>query len=75
MKEPREGDWIRLMRVGEFLLRHPCMVNVFRPQEAPTHVRVIVDSDHAGERSGAPPPELLQCSATTVSEDSQTSRA
>eukprot|EP00971_Amphidinium_carterae_P101340 2005708-Amphidinium_carterae.1 len=49
MKEPREGDWVRVKRVGEYLLRHPCLVNVFRPQSPPQFVRVIVDSDHAGE--------------------------
>eukprot|EP00971_Amphidinium_carterae_P342433 6481738-Amphidinium_carterae.3 len=49
MKEPREGDWCRLKRVGGYLLGHPCLVNAYHPQPAPQYVRVIVDSDHAGE--------------------------
>eukprot|EP00971_Amphidinium_carterae_P132215 2619062-Amphidinium_carterae.1 len=49
MKDPREGDWIRVQRVGQYLLRHPCLVVVYRPQPPPAFVRVIVDSDHAGE--------------------------
>eukprot|EP00971_Amphidinium_carterae_P000455 9447-Amphidinium_carterae.1 len=49
MKEPREGDWCRVQRVGQYLLKHPCLVTVYKPQPAPTCVRVVVDSDHAGE--------------------------
>eukprot|EP00971_Amphidinium_carterae_P135940 2693676-Amphidinium_carterae.1 len=49
MKDPREGDWVRVQRVGSFLLRHPCLVTVHGPQSTPKCIRVIVDSDHAGE--------------------------
>eukprot|EP00971_Amphidinium_carterae_P151897 3010438-Amphidinium_carterae.4 len=49
MKEPREGDWCRGQQVMQYLLKHPCLV--YRPQPAPTCVRGIVDSSHAGELS------------------------
>eukprot|EP00971_Amphidinium_carterae_P020300 399965-Amphidinium_carterae.1 len=44
-----EGDWCRVRKVGQLLIKHPCLVNVYRPQSAPTCIRVIVDSDHTGE--------------------------
>eukprot|EP00971_Amphidinium_carterae_P097024 1920611-Amphidinium_carterae.1 len=52
MKEPREGDWTQVQRVGQFLFRHPCwLVAMYRQQAAAEFARVIVDSDHAGEPS------------------------
>eukprot|EP00971_Amphidinium_carterae_P110315 2185710-Amphidinium_carterae.4 len=61
MKEPREGDWCRVQQVGQYLLKHPCLVAVYKPQPAPTCV-ITPESRH----DGVPPPEHSPCSAVTA---------
>eukprot|EP00971_Amphidinium_carterae_P016400 323763-Amphidinium_carterae.1 len=35
---------------GRPLVRFPCFVNIYKPQEKPTCSTVVVDSDHAGDK-------------------------
>eukprot|EP00971_Amphidinium_carterae_P292147 5799547-Amphidinium_carterae.1 len=50
MCQPREAHFARLRRLGQYLLKVPCLVQTFRPQQQiPTTITVVVDSDHAGD--------------------------
>eukprot|EP00971_Amphidinium_carterae_P010139 200150-Amphidinium_carterae.1 len=43
MEEPREGYWMRVQRVGQFIVEHPCLVNVCRP---PIEHRTALHNTH-----------------------------
>eukprot|EP00971_Amphidinium_carterae_P027333 538386-Amphidinium_carterae.1 len=40
------------VRIGKYLIRAPCLVVVYRPQESPSHTTLVVDADFAGMADG-----------------------
>eukprot|EP00971_Amphidinium_carterae_P046330 911868-Amphidinium_carterae.2 len=55
MSAPRERHFNLLSRVGRYLIGALCLVAtvaVYRPQESPSHIIVVVDSDFAGTADG-----------------------
>ena len=50
MAKPRSVDWLKIKRVGRYLLGAPRYVQVFAWQSMPSELQTYTDSDWAGDR-------------------------
>ena len=48
MQFPTSADEAAVKRLGRYLVKHRCLVSTFGPQQMPSEISIVVDSDHAG---------------------------